>query len=50
MILVAVAEPFGNDQHSAHPNLDQWEGMEQKLDEYGFTEADFVLPFRMKKA
>ena len=41
---------FGNDQHSAHPNLDQWEGMERKLDEYGFTEADFVLPFRVKNA
>ena len=37
---------FGNDQHSAHPKPDEWEQMKLKLDEYGFTETDFVLPFK----
>ena len=39
---------IGSDQHSAHPDTELFERMEKVLDEYGFTESDFALPFCVK--
>jgi histidinol phosphatase-like PHP family hydrolase len=39
---------IGSDQHSAHPDAELFAKMETLLDEYGFTENDFALPFDIK--
>ena len=39
---------IGSDQHSAHPDAELFSKMEALLDEYGFTENDFALPFETK--
>ena len=42
---MGVKFTIGSDQHSAHPDTDLFSAMEKLLDDYGFTEDDFALPF-----
>ena len=41
---MGVKFTIGSDQHSAHPNKEQFVKMENLLDRFGFTREDFALP------
>lgn len=42
---MGVKFTIGSDQHSAHPDVELFSRMEKVLDDYGFTQDDFALPF-----
>ncbi|MBQ7209222.1 MAG: hypothetical protein IJS01_15610 [Lentisphaeria bacterium] len=45
---MGVKFTLGSDQHSAHPDVELFSIMEKVLDDYGFTQDDFALPFEVQ--